>query len=126
LLTLEELVFFHTVAIDEFGGATGIRDRGALESALARPAARFGSQRVYKTPFQRAAALMEALIQNHGFVDGNKRTAIMAAAYWLEREGFRLDANQDELVRVVIDIATHKVDLETLASWLERNSQSTT
>src|SRR5579859_1629242 len=83
-LTIEQLLWLHTVAITEFGGASGVRDRGLLESALARPLAAFGGHRPFETPLARAAALAEALIQNHGFVDGNKRAAVYAMGWWLE------------------------------------------
>ena len=76
LMGLEGLVWMHTVAVEEFGGSSGIRDRGLLESALARPLASFGGRNLYDTPFKRAAVLAESLAPYHGFVDGNKRTAM--------------------------------------------------
>jgi len=115
-------MFLHTVVIAEFGGSEGVRDRGLLESALARPLAGFGDVRLYETPFSRAAALLEALIQNHGFVDGNKRTAVMAAAFWLEREGYTLTASQDDLVETALAVAEHRLSLGELTDWLENHS----
>lgn len=110
----------HTVAIEEFGGATGIRDRALLESALARPLATFGGKQLYDTPMKRAAALAESLVLNHGFVDGNKRTAMYAMAGWLEREGFGIDAARGELRDLALAIATRKMDLDQIAAWLEK------
>ncbi len=124
LVSIEQLVFLHTVAILEFGGAEGIRDRSLLKAALARPLSGFGDVRLYTTPFERAAALMEALIQNHGFVDGNKRTAVMAAAFWLEREGYTLTASPDALVETALSLAEHRLSLQDVACWLETNSAS--
>jgi death-on-curing protein len=123
LITLRQLLFLHTVAIVEFGGAEGIRDRGLLEAAIERPLAGLGGARFYTTPFSRAAALMEALIRHHGFVDGNKRTAVMATAFWLEREGYLLAASQHDVVEAAVGVAEHRWGLEGLAQWLKANSR---
>jgi death-on-curing protein len=117
---LHQLIFLHTVAIVEFGGAEGIRDRGGLESALARPLAGFGEERPYRTPFQRAAALMEGLLRNHGFIDGKKRVAVLAASFWLEREGYELTAPSDDVVDVTLAVIDRRLSLEELGEWLER------
>jgi len=107
----------------EFGGSDGIRDRGLLESALARPLASFGGENLYATAFERAAALMESLIRNHGFVDGNKRVAIMATAFWLEREGYLLEADEEDLYLTTMAAAEGRIALEEIAGWLERNAR---
>ena len=113
----------HTVAVEEFGGSPGIRDRGLLESALARPLASFGGRNLYDTPFKRAAAVAESLVLNHGFVDGNKRTAMYAMAAWLEREGYVIDAERGGLRDVALAIASHELSLEQIATWLELRSK---
>jgi death-on-curing protein len=112
----------HTVAVQEFGGAQGVRDPGLLESALARPLASFGGKNLYDTPYKRAAALAESLVLNHGFVDGNKRTAMYAMAAWLELEGHRVEAARGELRDLALAIATRQRDIEGIAEWLERRS----
>lgn len=122
LLTLEELVWLHTVAIEEFGGSPGVRDKGLLESALARPLAGFEGHSMFTTPFQRAGALAESLVQNHGFVDGNKRTAMYAMAAWLEREGFRLEAARGELRDLALGLAEHRIGAADAALWLEHRA----
>lgn len=81
-----------------------------------------GGQLLYRTPFARAAALAEGLALNHGFVDGNKRTALYAMAFWLEREGYRLETADEELVDLALKIARDEVDIETVATWLEERS----
>ena len=113
----------HTVAVEEFGGSSGIRDRGLLESALARPLASFGCRNLYDTPFKRAAALAESLVLNHGFVDGNKRTAMYAMAAWLEREGYVIEAARGELRDLALAIASHELSMEQIAAWLEQRSK---
>jgi death-on-curing protein len=123
LISLEGLVWMHTVAVEEFGGSNGIRDRGLLESALARPLASFGGKNLYDTPFKRAAALAESLVLNHGFVDGNKRTAMYAMAAWLEREGYVIEAARGELRDLALAIASHELSMEQIAAWLEQRSK---
>lgn len=113
----------HTVAVTEFGGSQGIRDRGLLESAIARPLASFGGKNLYGTPFKRAAALAESLVLNHGFVDGNKRTAMYAMAAWLEREGYVFEAARGELRDLALAIAAHELSTEQAATWLEKRSK---
>lgn len=113
----------HTVAVEEFGGSTGVRDRGLLESALARPLASFGGSNLYDTPFKRAAALAESLVLNHGFVDGNKRTAMYAMAAWLEREGHVLEAERGGLRDLALAIASHELSIDQVASWLEQRTK---
>jgi death-on-curing protein len=122
LIGLEGLVWMHTVAVEEFGGSSGIRDRGQLESALA-PLASFGGRNLYDTPFKRAAALAESLVLNHGFVDGNKRTAMYAMAAWLEREGYVIEAARGELRDLALAIASHELSMEQIAAWLEQRSK---
>jgi death-on-curing protein len=124
-ISIEELVWMHTVAVTEFGGSQGIRDRGLLESAIARPLATFGGKNLYDTPFKRAAALAESLVLNHGFVDGNKRTAMYVMAAWLEREGYVIDAARGELRDFALAIASHELSTEQIASWLVQRSRPT-
>lgn len=119
LIGLAELTWLHDRALAEFGGAEGVRDAGMLESALARPVAGFGGTPAFAGPFERAGALVEALIVDHGFVDGNKRTAVMAGALWMEREGTALDARPGELVDLALAVAEHRMDAGDIASWLQ-------
>jgi len=113
----------HTVAVEEFGGSSGIRDRGLIESALARPLSSFGGSNLYDTPFKRAAALAESLVLNHGFVDGNKRTAMYAMAAWLEREGNVIEAERGGLRDLAVAIASHALNTEQVAAWLAKRSK---
>jgi death on curing protein len=122
-LTLEELVWLHAVAVNEFGGSPGIRDRGILESALGRPLATFGGKNLYKTPFKRAAALAESIVLNHGFVDGNKRTGMYAMAAWLEREGYAIDAKRGEPRDLAVSIANRHFTIDGIAAWLHERSK---
>jgi death-on-curing protein len=125
LISLEQLVWMHAVAVTEFGGSQGTRDRGLLESALARPLASLRGKNLYDTPFKRAAALAESLVLNHGFVDGNKRTAMYTMAAWLEREGHVIEAARGELRDLALSIASHELSTEQIATWLVQRSKPT-
>ncbi len=74
-LSAEQVLFIHSRLIDETGGSHGIRDTGLLQAAVERPKATFGGKDLYPDIFYKAAALLESLIKNHPFIDGNKRTA---------------------------------------------------
>ena len=113
----------HVRLIREYGGSIGVRDAGLIDSALHRPLTSYENQPPYRTPFQRAGILWLTLIQNHGFVDGNKRTATAAMARWLLFEGYRLRSGQDELVEMAVAIANKQAGLNEVADWLERHSQ---
>ena len=75
MIELKEVEKIHDILIEKFGGAKGIRDSGALESAISRPYQTFDGQDLYPDPVDKAAAIFESIISNHPFVDGNKRTA---------------------------------------------------
>lgn len=121
-LSLRWLLTVHVVLVKRYGGATGVRDVNAIGSALHRPLTSFGGRQKYATPFERAAALWVALIRNHGFIDGNKRTGTAAMTRWLLTEGYRLRSGQDELVEAAVSIATNKMDETGAANWLEAHS----
>jgi death on curing protein len=115
--SLEDVVFFHTVAVQNFGGSSGIRSPNALESAIARPWGVYFGREHFPSPFDKAAALCEALIRNHPFVDGNKRTAMYASAFLLERFGYELVAGQDEVENLAVEVAEGRYATEEIAGW---------
>jgi death on curing protein len=121
-VTVEEVVFLHAVAITEFGGTHGVRDPEVLSAAVARPVTAYGADALFATPWERAAALLEALAVRRPFVDGNRRTAALAAAYWLEREGWRLDAPSGEVGGLVDAVAEERLVLTEAAAWLQGHS----
>lgn len=123
-LSLRWLMTAHVRLIRDFGGGIGVRDVGLLESALNRPLTSFEDQPLYRTPFQRAGILWIGLIRNHGFVDGNKRTATAAMARWLLAEGYRLKSGQNELVDMAVAIANRDHELDDVSRWLEAHVES--
>lgn len=118
----EQILFIHSRLIDETGGSHGVRDLGLLQSAAARPKATFGGKELYHDIFQQAAAMMESLVKNHPFIDGNKRTAIISAAVFLQRNGYFLETTQEELERIAIKTATSEISVNELAKWFKKYS----
>jgi death-on-curing protein len=124
-LTSEQVLFIHARLIAETGGSHGVRDLARLESAVARPQAVFGGKELYPDVFLKAAALLDSLINNHPFVDGNKRTGITAAALFLQANGKQLTANTADLEEFTLQATTSHLDLPILADWLHQQSRNT-
>ncbi len=122
-LTPEQVLFLHSRLIAETSGGHGVRDLGMLLSALGRPQATFGGKDLYPDLFSKTAALMDSLVRNHPFVDGNKRTAITAAALFLEVNGYRLVVENDEMVRFTLACAQSQISLGEIADWFKRYSK---
>lgn len=118
-LTPAALLFLHERLIADFGGAPGLRDEGALLSALARPRATFDGKPLYPSLFEKAAALLESLCINHPFVDGNKRAAFAGAGVFLELNGWRLEVGPDEAVAFMLEVAAGRRAKEEVRIWLE-------
>jgi len=119
-LTSEQILFIHSRLIDSTGGTHGIRDIGLLQSAAGRPETTFGGEDLYPDIFHKAAALMESLIKNHPFIDGNKRTAITSTGIFLQMNGCSLKTSQKELERFTLDMATGKDSFNYAVRWFEK------
>lgn len=111
----------HDALIAATGGAPGVRDRGAVESAVARPLAGFAGQPFYPDLVARAAALADALVRNHGFVDGNKPTAMAAALGVLDQAGLVVEANDAAIEDAAVRLAERRWDLASFTAWLRAN-----
>lgn len=110
------LLYLHGESLAEHGGAEGLRDEGLLDSALARPL----NLLAYGAPDipDLAAAYASGITQNHPFVDGNKRAALLAAGLFLGLNGLRLQASQVDATRVTLGLAAGEIDEATFAAWL--------
>lgn len=120
-LTLGEVVELHRLVLALTGGASGIRDLGALASAVAQPRATFGESDLHPTLIEKAAALGFALAQGHPFVDGNKRVAHAAMATFLLLNGGDIDATVDEQEQLMLDLAAGRVTRPQLVDWLRQH-----
>ncbi|MBI5440710.1 MAG: type II toxin-antitoxin system death-on-curing family toxin [Deltaproteobacteria bacterium] len=116
----ETILAVHDAQIGEHGGPVGLRDRGLLESALARPRNLFAYQGA--SLFQLAAAYGAGIVRNHPFVDGNKRTAYVATRLFLLMNGFDMTAEARERVITFMRLAAGELDEPELARGLEANS----
>lgn len=125
-LTPEQILFIHHQAIERFGGSHGIRDIGLLESAVYRPQASFGGEELYKGIFVKAAALLQSLLKNHPFVDGNKRTALASAGIFLLCNGYSLHNARDEEVEFAVRVDNEHLSLEHISSWLKKHARKRT
>jgi death-on-curing protein len=117
-LTVAEVLLLHARLIQRTGGSGGVRDLTMLESAVARPRGRFDGVDLYADVWSKAAALMESLIRNHPFVDGNKRTGLAAVALFLELNGRLLTATNDEAADLVQRVAQGLTTVAEIAAWL--------
>jgi death-on-curing protein len=120
-LGLAEVVELHRRLLEQTGGTAGIRDLGALESALAQPRMTLAGSDLYPTLVEKAAALCFSLVGNHPFVDGNKRVGHAAMETFLVLNGAEIDARLDEQERVMLDLAAGRIDRGRLADWLRQH-----
>jgi death-on-curing protein len=119
MITYQEVLEIHEVLIEAFGGASGVRDEGLLQSAIDRPFAGFGDAEFYKTPAEKAGAMVESIVKNHPFVDGNKRTGYVLMRLLLIQAGQDLQATQDEKYDFVISIASGQLAFPEIVAWIQ-------
>jgi death-on-curing protein len=124
-LSVEQVLALHAEQIRRYGGATGLRDRGGLESALARPAMTFGGEDLYADLAAKAAASMHSLALNHPFVDGNKRVAAHAALILGALNGEDCIATPEELIDTTLTVAEGRMTVEALAIWFRQRLRPT-
>jgi len=117
-LTLNEVLEVHRQVLAQSGGAEGLMHLPALESALAQPQMTFDSADLYPTLVDKAVALGYALIKNHPFLDGNKRTGHAAMEVFLVLNGYEIRAPVDEQERVILQVAASEIEREELTAWL--------
>jgi death on curing protein len=121
-ITLEELVVIHTRVIHETGGSHGVLHPGALETALARPFTSFGGTDLFGDLWSKVAALIHSLIAFHPFVDGNKRTALVAADVCLRLNGYRL-VPSGEVEPFFWSVARGERSVEEITAWIQLRSE---
>jgi death on curing protein len=119
-LSIEQVLAVHAFQIKRYGGSAGLRDRGALEAAIARPAMTFGGEDLYPESADKAAALMHSLVMNHPFVDGNKRVGAHATLLFLAANGFDPIFGPDDLTALTLALARGEVEAEALSIWFKQ------
>lgn len=124
-LLLRDLELLHMQIIDASGGSQGVRDRGRLESALAAMRQEVFGEALYETVFEKAAVLARGIIADHPYIDGNKRTGIMAALVFLNINDCDTTPLTDkELEDFAVQIATDHLDVPIIAAWLKAHTKT--
>ena len=117
-INLSEVFELHRRIIRESGGATGLRDLNGLEAAVAQPHMTFGGSDLYPTLNEKAASLCHSIIQNHPFIDGNKRVGHAAMEVMLVVNGYVIHASDDDQERIILGLASGDVSRDELVEWL--------
>jgi death on curing protein len=122
MINIELVKYFHSILIDEFGGSNGIRDLNALKAAIQRPYSTFDGKDLYPTIHDKAAALVESLVKNHAFIDGNKRIGYVMLRFFLMESGYDLSASQTDKYKFILEISKGNLDFEGIKEWIVRNA----
>ncbi len=118
-LRLSEVLEIHRRVLAQSGGAEGVRDLGAIQSALAQPQMTFGGEDLYPTVEAKGSALCFSLVMNHPFVDGNKRVGHAAMETFLVLNGYELDADVEDGETVMLELASGFLTREEVADWVK-------
>jgi death-on-curing protein len=119
-LSIAQIEELHRVQLRTYGGSAGVRDRGRLEAAVARPQMTFGGEDLYPDVATKAAALLHSLVLNHPFVDGNKRVGAHAALLFCTVNAWMPTMSSSELVEVTLGVARGEMDIEPLTIWFRQ------
>lgn len=120
MIKIKEAKLIHNMLISRFGGIEGIRDEGALESALKRPYSTFDQTDLYPNPAEKAAAILESIITNHPFLDGNKRIGYVLMRLTLLQEGLDIEADQNEKYDFVMAISKGRYNFYQIKDWISK------
>lgn len=121
-LTLDEILEVHQNQILTYGGTDGIRDTGLLESALAQPSATFSGVSLHSDLFEMAAAYLFHLVQNHPFIDGNKRIGLEAALLFLAINDCLIEVEDDKLIQLVLSTAQGQTTKADIAQFFREHA----
>ena len=126
MISVSQAEQIHKILIDSFGGSHRTRDSGALASALLRPFQTFDGKELYSSANEKAAALIESILINHPFIDGNKRIGYVLLRVFLLENNFDITATEDEKYNFIISIASGELKFEQILMWLEKNTTEIT
>lgn len=122
-LSISQVLDIHQDEINSFGGTSGVRDEGLLDSALAQPQATFGGELLHPTIGEQAAAYLYHLAMNHPFIDGNKRTAFAVMDTFITLNGYSLNLSEEQAYNLVIQVVQRQISKEELSAFLELHLQ---
>lgn len=123
-VSMEEVVIIHEKMIEIGGGSSGIRDIELLHSAIERPKASFSDKYLYNSRLTMGSALLQSLVKNHPFIDGNKRTAFFTTLRFFEKNGLSFSLKEREIVSFIVSVATKNLSVEEIAHWLNVRKKS--
>jgi death on curing protein len=112
------LYFVHDKIIEASGGLKGVHDEGLIRSALARPRQSAFGNEIHQDLFAKAAALLDSIANNHGFCDGNKRTAMAAAVLYMHKNGVEVRFTNGEYEAFMLHVVNNKPDIDEIKAWL--------
>ena len=122
----EVALTIHADLLQRYGGEPGLRDVGLLDSALTQPKMTFGGKYIHKTLFDKTAAYGFHVCKNHPFIDGNKRVAFVLMDIFLQKNGWEIVSPEEEVYRMMMNLASGKVTKAQLSSWLKEHSSKLT
>lgn len=122
LLDIEKVLLIHRSVIERYGGAEGIRDSGLLHSAVAMPNAAYGGEPLHADLFEMAAAYLYHIVQNHPFLDGNKRVGVAAAIVFLAMNDISIENDEDGLVQLTIAVACGRARKAEIAAFFRERA----
>ncbi len=121
-LSEAEIIAVNEEMVSKYGGLHGVRDMGLLSGAVGRPQISVGLQDAYKSVFEKAAALFHSIINNHPFLDGNKRTSLFSAVLFLDYNGWEVQFETKEAVQFTLQAHDQDMTIPQISSWLKKHS----
>lgn len=121
MISIVEVELIHSTIVEVEGGAGGIRDRQALLSAIERPFQTFDGKELYPSVIAKSAALLESILLNHPFIDGNKRTGYAITKMLLRANHYEIIADEQQRYEFITGIAAGKLKYNEIINWLLRN-----
>ena len=121
MISIDEVINIHNLLIETFGGSKGIRDDSALQSAISRPFQTFQEKELYPTAVDKASAILESIISNHPFVDGNKRIGYVLMRLVLIENGYDIKTSEEEKFEFILDVAKREIKFDLIKSWIQKN-----
>jgi death-on-curing protein len=118
-LSIDDILEIHRQVVSKFGGVQGVRDLGRVESVVATQTQEVFGAEVYTSVYEKAAAIMRGIIQDHPFIDGNERTAVVSTISFLIWNGIDFRAKKCELEDFAVKIATDRLEIKEIADWLQ-------